>query len=237
MQTSRPRRRRYRPRLRDRRLPTAPLTERSAVWVAPGAVHRWDDIAGVAGHVVLFIPTVPVTRATRELVASPDPVVHWRIPDADWPFVDAARNHLLLEASAPPRGISTELPRSALRTPHQAPATARRNTIHTSGLPTVPVRRRSALPGTPRRRLLRPSSGLRAPHPLQSGAAGHRPHGKGVHRRPDRPGSQTAPRPRPPHLDRLRPHARIPRRVQLLSVLPEGDRHAPGAWQATVAVA
>ncbi|WP_406138937.1 helix-turn-helix domain-containing protein [Streptomyces sp. NBC_01089] len=79
-----------------------PLGERSAVWVAPGAVHRWDDIAEVTGHVVLFVPTAPVTRATRELVASPDLVARWRIPDADWPFVDAARNHLLLEASAPP---------------------------------------------------------------------------------------------------------------------------------------
>lgn len=89
-----------------------PLGERSAVWVAPGAVHRWDDIAEVTGHVVLFVPTAPVTRATRELVASPGLVARWRIPDADWPFVDAARNHLLLEASAPPgeTPTATELP-------------------------------------------------------------------------------------------------------------------------------
>ncbi|MCX3059265.1 helix-turn-helix domain-containing protein [Streptomyces beihaiensis] len=87
-----------------------PLQERSAVWVAPGAVHRWEDIAGVAGHLVLFVPTAPVTRATRELVASPDLITHWSIPDADWPFVDTARHHLLLEASAPPGDSSTELP-------------------------------------------------------------------------------------------------------------------------------
>jgi signal transduction histidine kinase len=55
-------------------------------------------------------PTAPVTRATRELVASPDLVAHWRIPDADWPFVDTARDHLLLEATAPPGDGSTELP-------------------------------------------------------------------------------------------------------------------------------
>lgn len=102
-----------------------PLQERSAVWIAPGAVHRWDDIAGVAGHVMLFVPTAPVTHATRELVASPDLVAHWCIPDADWPFVDTARDHLLLEASAPPGDISTELPEillsalvARLRPPH-----------------------------------------------------------------------------------------------------------------------
>ncbi|WP_433192282.1 helix-turn-helix domain-containing protein [Nocardia sp. CA-107356] len=87
-----------------------PLRGRSAVWVAPGAVHRWEDIVGVAGHVVLFVPTAPVTHGTRELVASPDLVAVWTIPDADWPFVDAARNHLLLEASASREGASKELP-------------------------------------------------------------------------------------------------------------------------------
>ena len=102
-----------------------PLKERSAVWVPPGAVHRWDDIAGVAGHLVLFVPTAPVTDATRELVASPDLAAHWSIPDADWLFVDTARSHLLLEASAPPGDISTELPEillsaliARLRPPH-----------------------------------------------------------------------------------------------------------------------
>ncbi|MEU9240068.1 AraC family transcriptional regulator [Streptomyces sp. NPDC048385] len=104
-----------------------PLQERSAVWIAPGAVHRWGDIAGVAGHLVLFVPNAPVTHATRELVAAPDLVAHWRIPDADWPFVDTARNHLLLEASAPPEDIPTELPEillsalvTRLRPPHAA---------------------------------------------------------------------------------------------------------------------
>ncbi|MEU7427988.1 helix-turn-helix transcriptional regulator [Streptomyces sp. NPDC040750] len=102
-----------------------PLKERSAVWVPPGAVHRWDDIAEVTGHLVLFVPTAPVTHATRELVASPDLAAHWSIPDADWMFVDAARNHLLLEASAPPGEFSTELPEillsaliARLRIPH-----------------------------------------------------------------------------------------------------------------------
>ncbi|WTQ16687.1 AraC family transcriptional regulator [Streptomyces sp. NBC_00228] len=87
-----------------------PLKERSAVWIPPGAVHQWDDITGVAGHLVLFVPTAPVTHATRDLVASPDLAAHWSIPDADWPYVDAARNHLFLEASAPTGDLSTELP-------------------------------------------------------------------------------------------------------------------------------
>ncbi|MET7685292.1 helix-turn-helix transcriptional regulator [Streptomyces sp. NPDC005423] len=102
-----------------------PLRKRCAVWIAPGAVHRWDDIAGVTGHVVLFVPTAPVTHATRELVASPDLVARWSVPDTDWPFVDAARNHLLLEASAPPAETPTELPEillsaliTRLRPPH-----------------------------------------------------------------------------------------------------------------------
>jgi AraC-like DNA-binding protein len=87
-----------------------PLKERSAVWIPPGAVHRWDDIADVTGHLVLFVPTAPVTHATREVVASPDLAAQWSVPHADWPFVDAARDHLLLEASAPPGDISGELP-------------------------------------------------------------------------------------------------------------------------------
>ncbi|MFH9426119.1 helix-turn-helix domain-containing protein [Streptomyces sp. NPDC017529] len=102
-----------------------PLKEQSAVWIPPGAVHQWDDIAGVAGHLVLFVPTAPVTHATRELVASPDLVAHWSIPNADWPFIDAARDHLLLEASAPPENFSTGLPQillsaliARLRPPH-----------------------------------------------------------------------------------------------------------------------
>jgi AraC family transcriptional activator of pobA len=110
-----------------------PLRARSAVWVAPGAVHRWDDIAGVAGQVVLFVPTAPVTRATRELVASPDPVAHWSIPDADWPFVDSARNHLLLEVTAPP-GAPAGLPEILL-----SALIARLCPPHTEARPANPV--------------------------------------------------------------------------------------------------
>ncbi|MEW2258712.1 helix-turn-helix transcriptional regulator [Streptomyces sp. NPDC047869] len=102
-----------------------PLKKRSVVWIPPGAVHRWDAIAGVAGHLVLFLPTAPVTHASRDLVASPDLVAHWSVPDADWPFVETARDHLLLEASAPPENAPSELPQillsaliARLRPPH-----------------------------------------------------------------------------------------------------------------------
>jgi len=102
-----------------------PLTDRSAVWIAAGAVHRWDDMADVKGHLVLFIPTAPVTHATRELVAAPDLVAGWSIPDDSWPFVTAAMEHLRLEAAAALTGPTTELPEilltaliARLRPPH-----------------------------------------------------------------------------------------------------------------------
>jgi AraC-like DNA-binding protein len=107
-----------------------PLERRSAVWIAPGAVHRWDDITGLAGHLVLFVPTAPVTPAVREFVAAPDLAARWSVPAADWPFVDAARDHLVLEASAPPSDVPAERPGillsallARLRPPHgQAPS-------------------------------------------------------------------------------------------------------------------
>jgi len=53
-----------------------PLIERTAMWIAPGAVHRWDQMADVAGHVVLFVPTAPVTpppgSSSRRRTWSPD---------------------------------------------------------------------------------------------------------------------------------------------------------------------
>ncbi|WP_374204298.1 helix-turn-helix domain-containing protein [Streptomyces sp. HPF1205] len=87
-----------------------PLSARTAVWIPPGAVHRWDDISRVAGHLVLFVPTAPVTHRTRELVASPDLAARWPVPAEAWPFVDAARRHLVLEAAALADDPSTELP-------------------------------------------------------------------------------------------------------------------------------
>lgn len=85
------------------------LIERTAIWIAPGSVHRWDQMADVAGHVVLFVPTAPVTPATRQLVAAPDLTAGWRIPADQWGLVTAAMTHLRLEASAAPTDPTTEL--------------------------------------------------------------------------------------------------------------------------------
>ncbi|MEV7687782.1 hypothetical protein AB0O61_17850 [Streptomyces bungoensis] len=105
-----------------------PLSARTAVWIPPGAVHRWDDITRVAGHLVLFVPTAPVTHRTRELVASPDLVARWPVPAEAWPFADAARRHLVLEAAALAEDPSTELPAILLsaRSPASSPRIPRR---------------------------------------------------------------------------------------------------------------
>ncbi|MBW4095959.1 MAG: helix-turn-helix transcriptional regulator [Acidobacteria bacterium] len=93
---------------------THALSPHTAVWIAPGAVHRWDDISDLSGHVIVFVPTAPVTHATRELVASPDLSTTWPIADADWPYVDAARNHLTLETSEFTTLSQMELPQILL---------------------------------------------------------------------------------------------------------------------------
>jgi AraC-like DNA-binding protein len=72
------------------------LSGRSLVWIAPGAVHAWHDIAGLVGHIVLFVPTAPV-NPIRAGVASADVAATWTPGSHQWPLVEAARNHLLLE--------------------------------------------------------------------------------------------------------------------------------------------
>jgi AraC-like DNA-binding protein len=90
-----------------------PLSARSVVWISPGAVHRWDDIADLVGHLVLFVPTAPISAAVRSRVASADVAATWMPPAAVWPLVDAARNHLLLETAATAAvvaGAQSEIP-------------------------------------------------------------------------------------------------------------------------------
>lgn len=86
------------------------LGPRSAVWIAPGAVHQWHDVADLTGHLVLFVPTAPVTDVTRELVASPDLAVRWTVPAGEWSLVGAALDHLVLEVAAGSGATSTQLP-------------------------------------------------------------------------------------------------------------------------------
>lgn len=76
------------------------LRPRSAVWIPPGAVHRWDDIASLRGDVVLFVPTAPVTPGIRQLAATPGLGGCWPVPADEWRLTRAAVAHLRLEAGA-----------------------------------------------------------------------------------------------------------------------------------------
>ncbi len=86
------------------------LSPGSVVWVTAGAVHRWGEVADLAGRLILFIPTAPVTEATRALVATPSVQPVWRIPAEERRFVAAAVEHLVLETENPAPGASAELP-------------------------------------------------------------------------------------------------------------------------------
>ncbi|QPZ39565.1 AraC family transcriptional regulator [Paramicrobacterium chengjingii] len=86
------------------------LSTRSVVWIAPGAVHRWTDIADLRGELVLFTPTAPVTFATRERAASFDIDPVWTASRESWPFITTAVDHLRVEASAQTQGAAVEIP-------------------------------------------------------------------------------------------------------------------------------
>lgn len=90
------------------------LTRRSAVWITPGAVHRWDDLTRLAGRLVLFVPTAPVTAATRELAAAPGSPVPWTVPTAEWALVGLALDHLHAECDAATAGAPSEIPQVLL---------------------------------------------------------------------------------------------------------------------------
>ncbi|MGC4935321.1 helix-turn-helix domain-containing protein [Gordonia sp. DT30] len=87
-----------------------PLERRSAVWIAPGSVHQWDDFGDLDGHLNLFVPTAPVTAATRELVSATDLAAWWRVSAEQWPLIDVARTHLVLETERASGSDSSELP-------------------------------------------------------------------------------------------------------------------------------
>ena len=75
---------------------TSMLEPQTVVSIRPGVVHRWIDIADVAGDVILFVPTAPTPRA-RALVDGPVTAPCWRVRDATWPLITAAVRHLRLE--------------------------------------------------------------------------------------------------------------------------------------------
>ena len=82
------------------------LTARSVAWIPPGVVHRWSDIGNLAGDLVLFVPTAPVTPASRDLASGRMTGACWTASAGAWPLITAALGHLCLESGAPP-GIRT----------------------------------------------------------------------------------------------------------------------------------
>jgi AraC-like DNA-binding protein len=85
------------------------LTARTVAWIPPGVVHRWSDIRDLAGDIVLFVPTAPVTPASRDLASGLMTGACWAPTAAAWPLVTVALAHLRLESSAPPGARTGEL--------------------------------------------------------------------------------------------------------------------------------
>ena len=79
----------------------------AAVWIRPGAVHRWSDFDTLVGDLVLFKAEAPITSATRALAAAHHREPVWSVPDADRPLLRAAVEHLRLETSG---AVRTPLP-------------------------------------------------------------------------------------------------------------------------------
>ena len=74
-----------------------PLAQGSVAWIRPGSVHRWDNLASLAGDLVLFTPTAPalVDACTPSIALGVKPV--WSVATAAGPLVGAALGHLRLE--------------------------------------------------------------------------------------------------------------------------------------------
>ena len=93
------------------------LTARSVAWIPPGVVHRWSGIRDLAGDIVLFVPTAPVTAASRDLAGGLMTGACWTATAEVWPLITVALAHLRLESGAPPgtrKGEPSSLLLSAL---------------------------------------------------------------------------------------------------------------------------
>jgi AraC family transcriptional regulator, transcriptional activator of pobA len=91
-----------------------PLAPRDVVWIRPGVVHRWDDLGDLAGELVLFLPTAPITPGSRALEAAPSISACWTATGRAWPLIMAALGHLRLEAGAAEDARGGELPKLLL---------------------------------------------------------------------------------------------------------------------------
>ena len=85
------------------------LTARSVTWIPPGVVHRWSGIRDLAGDIVLFVPTAPVTPASRDLAGGLMTGACWTAAAEVWPLITVALAHLRLESGAPPGTRTAEL--------------------------------------------------------------------------------------------------------------------------------
>ena len=85
------------------------LAARSVAWIPPGVVHRWSGIADLAGDIVLFVPTAPVTPASRDLASGLMTGACWTAAAGAWPLITIALAHLRLESGASPGGRAGEL--------------------------------------------------------------------------------------------------------------------------------
>ena len=86
------------------------LAARSVAWIPPGVVHRWSEIRHLAGDIVLFVPTAPVTPASRDLATGLMTGACWTATAGAWPLISVALAHLRLEFGASPGARTGELP-------------------------------------------------------------------------------------------------------------------------------
>ncbi|MEU4114537.1 helix-turn-helix domain-containing protein [Kitasatospora sp. NPDC028055] len=87
-----------------------PLGERSVVWIRPGVVHRWAEVDGVDGPLVLFEPEVlaGVVGAGASGAAGSAGLAGvaafgascWQVDEEDWGLVLAGVEHLAREHAA-----------------------------------------------------------------------------------------------------------------------------------------
>lgn len=81
----------------------------AVAWIAPGSVHRWDDIAGLDGVLLLVSPESPLTPATRSAVtAARRPGVFIPLRDESR-YLAAAVDHLALEVRPDAPGSTPEV--------------------------------------------------------------------------------------------------------------------------------
>jgi AraC family transcriptional activator of pobA len=83
------------------------LGPRSVVWLGPGVVHRWVDIAKLQGVIVLFTPTAPIAPSARVLTTMPGIGTAWTADEESWRLMQGAVVHLRAEFDAVAAGLES----------------------------------------------------------------------------------------------------------------------------------